>query len=161
MIANYSKNLFAAVFATFLASSFSVAQAEVRMPAVFGDHMVLQREIKIPVWGWAKPGEKITATFKNKLKRPLLARMGNGGLIWIRLILDNQPGTLVAAGVDNTLTFTDVLVGDVWVVSGQSNMEFGIQNDSRGKDAIANATDSQIRFFFVPWQNGVAAADRR
>jgi len=62
-----------------------------------------------------------------------------------------EAGTLTITGRDNSLSFTDVLVGDVWIASGQSNMEFGIQTDKRGKEAIAGATDSQIRFFFVPW----------
>jgi sialate O-acetylesterase len=121
------------------------------MPAVFGDHMVLQEKSKLPVWGWAEPGETITVTFKNQKRTTITAANG----AW-RVDLDpvdpgSEAGTLTVAGQNNSLVFTDVLVGDVWVASGQSNMEFGIQTDRRGAEAIAHATDSQIRLFFVPW----------
>ncbi|MDB6018807.1 MAG: 9-O-acetylesterase [Pedosphaera sp.] len=131
-------------------SHFSNAKADVRMPAIFGDHMVLQEKAKLPVWGWASPGEKITVTFKNQKKTTTTAADGKWRVDLDKVDSSSESGTLTVTG-DNTITFTDVLVGDVWVASGQSNMEFGIQTDSRGKEAITNATDSQIRFFFVPW----------
>lgn len=125
--------------------------AKVRMPAIFGDHMVLQEKSKLPVWGWAAPDEKITVTFKGEKQTAITASDGTWHVDLHPVDPDADAGTLIVAGEDNTLTFTDVLVGDVWIASGQSNMEFGIQTDSRGKEAIAQATDPQIRFFFVPW----------
>jgi sialate O-acetylesterase len=128
------------------------ARTEVKMPAIFGDHMVLQGKAKLPVWGWASPGEKVTVTLSSQTDSTVTKSDGT----W-RLDLkpvnpsDDEAQTLVVAGQNNTLIFKDVLVGDVWVASGQSNMEFGLQTDSRGKETIANAHDSQIRFFFVPW----------
>ncbi|HEX3797373.1 MAG TPA: sialate O-acetylesterase [Verrucomicrobiae bacterium] len=125
--------------------------ATVRLPAIFGDHMVLQQEAKLPVWGWAAPGETVTVTFA-KQKRSAVA--GSDGKWRVDLEPVNpasEPARLTVTGKDNTIVCDDVLVGDVWIVSGQSNMEFGLQNDSRGKEAIASATDSQIRMFFVPW----------
>jgi sialate O-acetylesterase len=150
-----TKNFFSAALAAFIIGGLADAQAEVRMPAIFGDHMVLQREIKLPVWGWAKPGEKITATFKKQTRTTVAGSDGKWRIDFEPVDSDGQPATLTVTSAENTLTFTDVLVGDVWIVSGQSNMEFGIQNDSRGKEAIANATDSQIRFFFVPWRTAL------
>ena len=120
------------------------------MPAIFGDHMVLQEKSKLPVWGWASPGEKIIVTFKNQKQRTTAAADGTWRVDISKVDPSSKAGTLIVTG-NNTLTFTDVLVGDVWVASGQSNMEFGIQNDSRGKEAITEATDPNIRFFFVPW----------
>jgi len=131
-------------------SHFTSARADVRMPAIFGDHMVLQEKSKLPVWGWASPGEKITVTFKGQKKTTTAAANGTWRLDLMPVDPGSEAGTLTVAG-NNTLNFTDVLVGDIWVASGQSNMEFGIQTDSRGKEAITNATDSQVRFFFVPW----------
>src|SRR5882724_6314457 len=131
-------------------SHFTLARADVRMPGIFGDHMVLQEKSKLPVWGWASPGEKITVTFENQKQSTTAAADGTWRVDLDKVDPRSEAGTLTVAG-NNTVTFTDVLVGDVWVASGQSNMEFGIQTDSRGKAAITNATDSQIRFFFVPW----------
>jgi sialate O-acetylesterase len=125
--------------------------AEVRMPAIFGDHMVLQEQAKLPVWGWAAPGEKITVTFKDQKQSTVAAADGHWRVDLKPVAVASDAGTLTVAGSDNTLVFTDVLVGDVWITSGQSNMEFGLQTDSRGQQAIAKAKDSQLRFFFVPW----------
>jgi len=131
-------------------SLLTTARADVRLPAIFGDHMVLQEKSKLPVWGWASPGEKITVTFKSQKQTTTAAADGTWRLDLKPVDPSSEAGTLTVVG-NNTLTFTDVLVGDVWVASGQSNMEFGIQTDSRGKETITNATDSSIRFFFVPW----------
>ena len=131
-------------------SHFTLARADVRMPGIFGDHMVLQEKSKLPVWGWASPGEKITVTFENQKQSTIAAADGTWRVDLDKVDPSSEVGTLAVVG-NNTITFTDVLVGDVWVASGQSNMEFGIQTDSRGKDAITNATDSKIRMFFVPW----------
>ena len=98
-------------------------RADVKLPGIFGDHMVLQEEAKLPVWGWADPGEKVTVT------------------------LGAASGSAVAG--KNTLTFQDVLVGDVWLASGQSNMAFGIGLDDRGADAAAQADNSQLRLFML------------
>jgi sialate O-acetylesterase len=127
------------------------AWADVKVPAIFGDHMVLQERSRLPIWGWASPGEHVTVSFSGQQMTTVTA--GNG--TW-RVDLDpvdpnSHAGTLTITGMGGPLVFTDVLVGDVWIASGQSNMEFGIQEDKRGKQAIGNATDAQIRLFFVPW----------
>jgi len=143
------RSWFPVLIAVFFSHFFS-ARADVRLPAIFGDHMVLQQKSKLPIWGWASPGEKITVTFKNQ-SNPLPATADGTWRVNLNQIdPGSEAGTLTVIG-NNTIAFTDVLVGDVWVASGQSNMEFGIQTDSRGKEAIANATDSKIRMFFVPW----------
>jgi sialate O-acetylesterase len=103
----------------------SKAWASVRMPAIFGDHMVLQEKSKLPVWGWASHEEKITVIFKSQNQTTVTAADGT----W-RVDLDpvdptSDAGILTITGRDSTLSFTDVLVGHVWIASGQSNMEFG------------------------------------
>lgn len=134
----------------------AAASASVRMPAIFGSHMVLQEDATLPVWGWANAGEKVTVQFRDQKQSTVAAADGAWRVELKPVTPDEQPGTLTVAGDKDSLTFTDVLVGDVWVASGQSNMEFGIQTDSRGADAIATATDSAIRFFFVPWATALS-----
>jgi sialate O-acetylesterase len=129
--------------------SFEATFAEVRTPKVFGDNMVLQRGMPVPVYGWADADEQIAVEFKGKTYKTTTGADGK----W-RLTLGNYkaggPYEMRITGKNNVLNYTNILIGDVWVASGQSNMEFGIQSDKNGKDAIANATDNQIHFFYVP-----------
>ena len=125
------------------------ARAEVKLAEIFGDHMVLQEETKLPVWGWADPGEKVTVTLGNASGSAVAAADGTWRVDLPPVPQNTAPQVLTVAG-KNTLTFQDVLVGDVWLASGQSNMEFGIGNDDRGAEAIAKADEPQIRLFMVP-----------
>src|SRR4051812_39178555 len=94
------------------------AFADVRLPRVFGDAMVLQRGKPVPVWGWAAPGEKVTVHFAGQ-EQTCVAAAADGA--WsVRLApLDasGEPREVVVSGA-NTVTFKDVLVGDVWLCSG-------------------------------------------
>lgn len=99
--------------------------ADLRPAAIFSDHMVLQREAKVPVWGTAAAGETVTVTFMGRSKT---ATAGADGRWMVRL--DEMPAQAVPQQMavqdsKKTITFEDVLVGDVWLGSGQSNMEFG------------------------------------
>ncbi len=132
----------AALSAAFLSVALA-ARAEVKLPALFGDHMVLQQEATLPVWGWAEPGEKVTVTFGDKKAEATAGADGKWRCDLPAIPAGTPPGTLVVAG-KNTVTIQDVLVGDVWLCSGQSNMEFHL-----GRDAT-QATDDQIRLFHVP-----------
>ena len=101
----------------FLASS---TQAEVKLPSFFSDHMVLQRGMPVPVWGNARDGEKVTVQFQNQT----VSTTAKDGRWMVKLdpLKAGGPFDLKVAG-DNALTIGDVLVGEVWVCSGQSNME--------------------------------------
>ena len=94
--------------------------AEVKLPPVFSNHMVLQRQMPVPIWGTAAAGEKVTVKFRTQEKTAVADAQG----AW-KVLLDpieaGGPETLTVAGA-NTLTFENVLVGEVWVGSGQSNM---------------------------------------
>ena len=127
--------------------------ANVRLPGIFGNHMVLQQDAKIPIWGWADAGEAVTVTLGDKTAKTTDA---NGK--W-RVDLDpvataTTPLTLTVTG-KNSLKFDDVLVGDVWICSGQSNMEFELGgNTSYGgaanaATAVPAANDPQLRLFVV------------
>jgi sialate O-acetylesterase len=143
------------LFGVIFLSTLAQLHATVRLPAIFGDHMVLQQASKLPIWGWAAPGETVTVTFGKQQRATTASADGKWRMDLEPVQPSSEPSRLTVSGKDNTVVFDDVLVGDVWIASGQSNMEFGLQTDSRGKDAIATAADSQIRMFFVPWQTAL------
>ena len=126
--------------------------ADVRLAPLFTDHMVLQREMKIPVWGWAAPGDKITVSLAN---RTATAKADQEGQWMARLssLPAGGPHTLTVTG-KNTVTLNDVLVGDVWLASGQSNMWWPLRQGDWGvanRDAeIAAANYPQMRFVAIP-----------
>ena len=118
------------------------------MPGIFGDHMVLQQDLKLPVWGKADPGEQVTLSIGSRTATTQAGPDGN----W-RVDLDPLKGsteslTLTVKG-NNTLSFSDVLIGDVWACSGQSNMEFGIKGTTRDKEDIPKADHPMLRLFIV------------
>lgn len=131
------------------------ASADVRLPAILSDHMVLQRAAWVPVWGWAAPGEGVSVRFGNQARSTLA---GPDGRWRVHLDLSNAsqaPGVLSVRGEGNEIVVQDVLVGEVWLASGQSNMEkpFG---DKKGQlptfgseEAIAGADHPDIRLFKV------------
>ena len=125
-------------------------QAEPRLPHLFSDHMVLQRDMDTSVWGWADPGERISvslgaiageavATAEGSWKVVLPARHAGG------------PFTLAVRG-KKTLLVKDVLLGEVWVASGQSNMAFALRDATGSEQEIPNANNPALRFFTVPQQ---------
>jgi len=91
---------------------------------IFTDHMVLQRDQPDPIWGWAKPGETITVSINDSTASATADTDGK----WVTQITPPPAGgpyELTVTG-SQSITFSDVLVGDVWVCAGQSNMEFGL-----------------------------------
>lgn len=108
-----------------LALTAMPASAAVKMPLIFGNGMVLQREIAVPVWGWAAKGEKITVTFAGQTKEATADDAGNWTLKLDAMLANKTAQSFTVKG-ENTIAFKDVLVGDVWICSGQSNMEFGM-----------------------------------
>ncbi|GAB4040978.1 sialate O-acetylesterase [Spirosoma gilvum] len=122
--------------------------ADVRLPNVFGSHMVLQRRKPVPVWGWADPAEKISLTFNGQTKT---GKADKGGK-W-QLMLDPMeaggPYQLVVKGKKNTVSFDDVLLGEVWVCSGQSNMEWPLRAAANAKTEIPLANYPNIRQLLV------------
>jgi sialate O-acetylesterase len=96
----------------------SALRADVKMPAIFGDHMVLQQEASLPVWGTADAGEKVTVTVGTESASATADADGKWMVKLAPLPTGTAPVTMTVAG-KNTLTFSDVLVGEVWVCSGQ------------------------------------------
>ncbi len=145
------------IWSALLCSAFLItgkAQAEVKPNSLFANNCVLQRGVAMPVWGLAADGEKITVTFAGQTATTIAT---NGAWkVWLKpLAAEATPQTLTIQG-DTVCTFTNVLVGDVWVASGQSNMERQLgprpgQPEIIGwREAAAAANFPDIHEFYVP-----------
>jgi sialate O-acetylesterase len=136
-------------FIIFLLINCNAVMAAIKLPAIFGDNMVLQRNIKVPIWGWADPGEKVQIEFRNKI---FTVTADNDGKWNAKLgaYPAGGPYKMIIKSDKEQVVIKNILIGDVWVTSGQSNMEFGIQTERHGAAAIAKATDTLIHFFYVP-----------
>ena len=125
------------------------AVAEVKPHALFSDHMVLQQGTKAPVWGTAADGEEITVRFGSQTKTTA-ARDGKWQ-VTLENLKPGKPETLTITG-KNTVQIKDVLVGEVWICSGQSNMQWSVKQSADPQATIAAADYPQIRLFSVPRQ---------
>ncbi len=143
--------LFAAIL---LPLAAAIAQAAVRLPGIFSDRMVLQRDAPIHIWGWADPGEQISVRLGNGTSSTNANDVGRWS-VYLPPLPSGGPAVIAITG-KNTIKLSDVLIGDVWVASGQSNMEMPLSGFSPGtfvKDGskeISQATHPQIRLFMVP-----------
>lgn len=132
-----------------LAWSAPVCPADVTLPGVVSDGMVLQRHEPVRVWGWADPGERVTVEFAGQRR----AAVADGGGRWSVLLApmdaSSEPRALTVRG-DNEIVVSGVVVGEVWVASGQSNMEWTIANSSTPEAFAQDAERPLVRFFNVP-----------
>ena len=124
------------------------AHADARLPAVFGDHMVLQRDRPVRIWGWADPGETVRVTLGPHASR-VEADTNGAWQVVLPAMKAGGPHRLTVRA-RNTLRIDDVMVGEVWLCSGQSNMEWPLERCADAKAEIAAARDSRIRHFKVP-----------
>jgi len=99
---------------------------------IFCDHLVLQRDKPLPIWGDAEPGEKVTVSFAGQKKTATADKKGKWQVVLKPIAVSNKPQTLTIAG-KNTVTVKDVLVGDVWILGGQSNMGRGVGRHPKPK----------------------------
>jgi sialate O-acetylesterase len=121
--------------------------AEVRLPKVFGSHMVLQQEKPLTIWGWAQPNETVTAQLSSERVRVQANERGEWKAV-LPAMKAGGPYTLSVSG-SNTVQYEDVLFGEVWLCSGQSNMEMGIGMVRNSKEEIAAANYPGIRLLKV------------
>lgn len=122
--------------------------ADMKLSGLFTDHMVLQRDQAVPVWGWAKPGEQVTVEFAAQKKSAQANADGKWMVKLDPLKASNEPRELKAGAV----VIRDVLVGDVWLCSGQSNMHFQMKSTANAAGEIAAAEHPNLRFFTVEHQ---------
>src|SRR5947209_10227680 len=128
--------------------------ASVKLPALISNHMVLQQGTRVRIWGMAGPGEAVRLEFREQTITATAAGDGKWEA-WLEPLTAGGPDDLTVAG-RNRITVKDVLVGEVWLGAGQSNMEFPVAYGLRQEEEIAGAKYPQMRFFHA----GHAAADQ-
>ncbi|MGF1582805.1 MAG: hypothetical protein ACFCD0_26080 [Gemmataceae bacterium] len=121
---------------------------------VFQTNMVLQRDKPIQVWGWAEPGEKVTVTFAGGKSSTKAAKNRTWKVTLPSRTANNKPQQMTVKGKTKTLVLKNILIGDVWVLGGQSNMEFPISKVENGSLEIVSANYPQIRILTIPYGQG-------
>ncbi len=131
-----------------------IASAELNVANVFGDHMVLQQEMPIRVWGWADPGATVVVGLSDQRNASAMSvKAGDDGKWFAELPARKAEGRTLELQVvsgKETMEFKDILIGEVWICSGQSNMEWRVQQAANAQQEIASADHPKIRFFDVP-----------
>ncbi len=137
-----------ALFAALAVMVPNFARAEVKLSPLFGDNMVLQRNVRAPIWGVAAPGESVTVAIG---ARKVVVRADDSGKWEARVgpFPAGGPHTISVAGQANTITINNVHFGEVWVASGQSNMEWPVAASRNAEYEIKNAVNPAIRLFIV------------
>src|SRR5437773_7946459 len=132
------------------------ARADVKLAGLFSDNMVLQRRMRAPVWGWADEGEKVTVTFRGAS----VSATAKGSKWIVKLPGQNAggPDRLIVEG-KNKIELKNVLVGEVWICSGQSNMEFPLNKSFDSAAEIAASANPQLRLCVVPKTRADAPRD--
>jgi len=140
------QNKFIIIFFLFISfTSFS----QVRLPKLISDGMILQRDAKVKIWGWASGNENVSIHFLDSTYQTKADVDGN----WDIELSDLKAGGpyKMEINANNSITINDIMIGDVWVCSGQSNMEHSLGSfDWVYKKEIANSTNGYIRQFYVP-----------
>ena len=147
---------FGAVILPLLLSGLPLA-ADVKLPAVISDHMLLQRGTPARIFGWAEPGESVTVQFHGQTHNTTTPANGRWQ-VWLNPLNAGDAGEMTIAG-RNTLTVRDVLVGEVWVGSGQSNMQWALRQTNNAETEARNANYPQIRLFYVPRKTATEPQD--
>jgi len=142
---------------------FTTGKAQVVLPKILGNGMVLQRNQPVPIWGTAKAGEKITVKFNGQAKTTVTDPAGKWKVILNPMRASAKPATLTIEAL-NTIKLHDILVGEVWLCSGQSNMQYEMRKNSKVKkpdtstvnspvDELEKAHNSNIRIFLATQKN--------
>lgn len=140
----------------FLSTAFSVSlcpAAELKLASIFSDHMILQRDRSVAVWGYSDPNEVIEVEFKTQKKSVKAGADGKWSVQLDPLKADGEGATLkvvLKSSTDKSVVINDVVVGDVWLASGQSNMEWEMGWKQDSKDDIPNTDHPQLRIVQVP-----------
>ena len=140
-----------AVLALLVFSFAAPVNGDVKLPSVFGSNMVLQSDVPVPVWGWADPGEEVTVRFGSTKKTVKADDQGNWRVTLKKLKASRKRGKqMEIKGKNSSIVFQNILIGDVWVGSGQSNMEWPVRATRKGGEMIRSAKYPAIRLFLIP-----------
>ena len=126
-----------------------VVFADVRLPAVISDNMVLQNKMKAKIWGWAEPGEEIMVSVSwHSMKWAVTADKDGKWMFRMNPPKVGGPYKMVISG-KNKITIENILVGEVWIASGQSNMHWPVNKSTNAEQEIASANYPNVRLFTV------------
>lgn len=131
-----------------IALSSITALADIRLPDVIGSSMVIQQKQTIPIWGFAEPGETVTVAFAGQKKTTVAGADGKWRIDLSKLSANTNPQVMTVIG-KNTIKLNDVLIGEVWLVAGQSNMQRLLRETANGDAVQADANHPDLRLFNV------------
>ncbi|MEQ9302501.1 MAG: sialate O-acetylesterase, partial [Marinoscillum sp.] len=139
------KNILTTLLVLFLSIN---ALADVRLSSIFTDNMVLQRNQAVKIWGWAQSRETVMLQFNNQ---SMNTRADKAGFWVVELepMSYGGPFEMKIEGQSNSIVLKNVLIGDVWIGSGQSNMEWPLKKTKSGETTVASSDNPQIRLFTV------------
>jgi sialate O-acetylesterase len=135
--------------AAFLSCTAAISRGDVKLPTVLDSHMVMQRDVPLHFWGWADVDEEVTVKMGSATATTEAAKDGTWKVTLPAQKADGKARTITITG-NNTIELKDVLIGEVWIGSGQSNMEWALSNTQGSVEAIAEADHPLIRLFHVP-----------
>src|SRR5678816_266040 len=126
-------------------------KAQIKLPVIFDDHMVIQQQATVPIWGWAQPSQDVT--IKMSWDTTTIRTKSDNGTFWKTSLTTppaGGPHTITIIAGNDARTLEDVMSGEVWIASGQSNMEWTMNSSADGKPLVEQINDPNIRLFTVP-----------
>jgi sialate O-acetylesterase len=158
---NKFKGLKSCIFCLIASFLFaSTLTADIRLPSILGDHMVLQQEKPIKVWGWAEPGEVLSVVFGDQRAQSMVDKDGHWEIVLEAMKAGKNPYTMTISGTQSQpVVLDDILLGEVWVCSGQSNMEWEMWRTHSPSPEIRRADFPGIRLFHVPREISISPLD--
>ena len=139
----FSSSILVVIFSAFF------VQAETKLPSILGSHMVLQQGEKCPIWGWDEAGTGVTVSFAGQTHTTKAGKDGRWQ-VSLNAMKVNAKGAALTIKGSSTVKLEDVLVGEVWLCSGQSNMEWTVSRSANPKEEIANGNHPLIRHIKIP-----------
>lgn len=147
--ASLRSSVFPVMFGISLFATPLVAQGDLKLPAIIGDHMVLQQKQANPIWGWDKPGQPVTVTLGDQTHTATAGEDGKWLVKLKPLNANAEPATMVIEGASR-VEVKDVLVGEVWMCSGQSNMGMTVSGDWKFEVESLSSNHPNLRLITVP-----------
>lgn len=148
------------VFSLFFFGSGEILAAEFQVSRLFADHMVLQRDKPLPVWGWAEPGEKVSVSFAGQTQSTETDTAGRWRVSLDPLALSASPADLKISGESASLEVHDVLVGDVWLCAGDFGVFYEMFKVAAAEEEIAAAAHPTLRLFKIPKKSSNAPLEK-
>lgn len=137
------------LFLMILIFSDCLLQAEIKIPNFFSDGMVLQRQKPVPVWGWGTPGENVTVSFKGHSLSAVVSASGEWKVIFPSMKADKIPANIEIISKSGKKVISNVVIGEVWICSGQSNMEFTIRGLKNASEIAKTANYPLLRTYNI------------